>query len=101
MEARGAGFIACFQDNGENRRYHQELLAKIEGEKLHSIQFRELCARFYYSGYLFSRVPQYLVYPPDEAKASITVETMPLQSAAATSALFGRWDNKEIGRAHV
>lgn len=94
MEARGAGLIACLQDNGENSAYHRDLLQKIEGKKLQPIQFAELCARFYYSAYLFNRVPQYLVYPPGNAEEAITIESMPLQSGAATGALFDKWDNK-------
>lgn len=94
MEAQGTGLITCFQDNGENRRYHKDLLQKIEGKKLKPIQFRELCARFYYSAYLFNRVPHYLVYPPSGAKEAITIESMPLQSGAAGSTFFDNWDNK-------
>ncbi|QEC51734.1 hypothetical protein EDD80_102290 [Anseongella ginsenosidimutans] len=94
MEARGAGLISCLQDNGENKRYHQGLLERIEGKKLQPIQFAELCARFYYSAYLFNRVPQYLVYPPGNADEAITIESMPLQTGAATGALFDNWDNK-------
>src|SRR3546814_238476 len=87
MEAAGAGLITCLQDNGENKRYHRRLLQQIEGKKLRPIQFRELCARFYYSAYLFSRVPQYLIYPPGNPEEAISIESMPLQSAAASRSL--------------
>lgn len=94
MEANGAGVIVCLQDNGENLRFHHKLLEKIQGQKLSRMQFAELCARFYYSGYLFNRVPHYLVYPPAGAEDAITIESMPLQSGAATGSLFDPWDNK-------
>src|SRR5690606_16007607 len=67
---------------------------KIEGKKLSLIQFRELCARFYYSAYLFNRVPQYLVYPPATPEEALVIESMPLQGGAETRPLFDRWDNK-------
>ncbi|HYH56225.1 MAG TPA: hypothetical protein VD772_06405 [Anseongella sp.] len=94
MQAGGTGLIACLQDNGENRVYHQELLKAIEGEKLHAIQFGELCARFYYSAYLFNRVPHYLVYPPASKKEAIVVESMPLRGGPDNRDLFDSWDNK-------
>lgn len=94
MQAAGTGLIACLQDNGENKRFHEKLLRRIEGKKLTSIQFRELCARFYYSAYLFNRVPQYLVYPPAAKEEAITIESMPLRGGADKRALFDNWDNK-------
>lgn len=94
MEIHDAALIVCLQDNGENKRYHRDLLHRIEGRKLRPVEFRELCARFYYSGYLFNRVPQYLIYPPAGPEAAITIESMPLQSAAAGGPLFNKWDNK-------
>lgn len=94
MEGNGAGVIACLQDNGENLRYNRQLLQAIQGKKLQRIQFAELCARFYYSGYLFNRVPQYLTYPPRNAGEPLAIESMPLQSGAATGSIFDNWDNK-------
>lgn len=66
LKMNGFGIIASLQDNGANGRYHQELLSKIEGHSLHPLQFEELCARFFYSGYLFNRLPEYSIIPTEE-----------------------------------
>jgi hypothetical protein len=84
------GIIACLQDNGTNAIYHKEILAKVQNNALHPAQFEEVCARFFYSNYLFNRLPEYTIMPTDEA---IYIEAMPLMGMSSKP-LFDAWQNK-------
>jgi len=88
------GLIICFQDNGANRNYHREILAKVEGETLHPIQFEEISARVFYSAYLFNRLPEYTVMPVND---EIYIEAMPLRGMTGKP-LFDFWQNKIYGQ---
>ena len=88
------GIIACLQDNGTNRIYHKEILEKIDGQPLHLIQFEEICGRFFYSNFLFNRLPEYTVMPTDEV---IYIEGMPLRGMSSKP-LFDIWQNKTYGQ---
>lgn len=84
------GIIACLQDNGTNAVYHKEILSKIGKSALHPAQFEEVCARFFYSNYLFNRLPEYTVMPTEDA---VYIEAMPLRGMSS-KALFDIWQNK-------
>lgn len=84
------GIIACLQDNGTNAIYHKEILAKVQNNPLHPAQFEEICARFFYSNYLFNRLPEYNVMPTNEA---VYIEAMPL-IGMSNKPLFDAWQNK-------
>ncbi|RZM27943.1 MAG: hypothetical protein EOO88_10890 [Pedobacter sp.] len=84
------GIIACLQDNGTNKRYHGELLKQIDGQLMSAQQFEELCARFYYSAYLFNRLPEYTILP---VEGSIYIDAMPLRGTQQ-KALFDHWQHK-------
>jgi hypothetical protein len=88
------GIIACLQDNNANYVYHKEILDTIAGKTLHPIQFEELCAKFFYSAYLFNRLPQYTVLPTEDA---IYIEAMPL-SGTSNKPVFDVWQNKIYGQ---
>ncbi len=88
------GMVVCLQDNGTNRIYHDEYVQRAEGRKLHPIQFEELCARFFYSAYLFNRLPEYTVLPTEEA---VYVEPMPLADMSMKP-LFDPWQVKTYGQ---
>lgn len=88
------GLIVCFQDNGANRNYHREILAKSEGQTLHPIQFEEISARVFYSAYLFNRLPEYTVMPVGD---EIYIEAMPLRGMTGKP-LFDVWQNKTYGQ---
>ena len=88
------GLIVCLQDNGTNGIYHQEVTAQVEGMCLHPIQFEEICARFFYSAYLFNRLPEYTVLPTDE---QIYVEPMPL-AHMSMKPVFDAWQVKTYGQ---
>lgn len=90
LRAADFGIIACLQDNGANTAYHREVLAKITDQTLQPIQFEEVCARFFYSAYLFNRLPEYTVLPTEEA---VYIEPMPLQGISAKP-IFDNWDHK-------
>ena len=49
------GLVICLQDNGANKKYHNEVLDKIQNESPHPIQFEEFCGRVFYSAYLFKK----------------------------------------------
>ena len=87
------GIIACLQDNGESLNYDRDILHKVEGKKLHPIQFEELSARFFYSAYLFNRLPEYTILPTDEA---IFIESMPLRISSRP--VYDTWQIKTYGQ---
>lgn len=93
LQMNGFGIIVCMQDNGENKRLHRPALELVEGKELHPVQFQELNARFYYSAYLFNRIPQYVSIPPSETTQSYTISAMPLHGGEG-KALFDQWNNK-------
>jgi hypothetical protein len=86
------GIIACLQDNGENKRFNREILGRVEGNVLHPVQFEELCARFFYSSYLFNRLPEYTLL---EAPDAVYIEPMPY---SGSKPLFDHWQNKTYGQ---
>lgn len=90
LKLKDFGIIACLQDNGTNMKYHGELLDQIQGTALSAQQFEELCARFYYSAYLFNRLPEYTIMPVD---GSIYIEAMPLRGTL-NKPIFDYWQHK-------
>ncbi|MCY1546940.1 hypothetical protein D9M68_829670 [compost metagenome] len=90
LKFKDFGIIACLQDNGTNKRYHREILEQIKGEKLNEQQFEELAARFFYSAYLFNRLPEYTIMPVD---GTIYIDAMPLKGTL-NKALFDEWAHK-------
>ena len=87
------GIIASLQDNGESLNHHKEILDKISENPLHPIQFEELCARFFYSAYLFNRLPEYIIIPTDEA---VFIEAMPLRISSRP--VYDIWQAKTYGQ---
>lgn len=90
LKFKDFGIIACLQDNGTNKRYHHEILESIKGKKLSEQQFEELAARFFYSAYLFNRLPEYTIMP---VEGTIYIDAMPLKGTQ-NKALFDVWTNK-------
>ena len=88
------GLIACLQDNGANGMYHSAVVEPLAGCRLHPIQFEELCARFFYSAYLFNRLPEYSVLP---TPGQIYIEPMPLMDMSMKP-IFDRWQVKTFGQ---
>lgn len=84
------GIIACLQDNGTNAIYHKEILSKLSGKSVHPAQLEEVFARFFYSNYLFNRLPEYTVLTTEEA---VYFEPMPLRGMS-NKPLFDFWQNK-------
>lgn len=90
LKFKDFGIIACLQDNGTNKRYHQEILESIKGKPVSEQQFEELAARFFYSAYLFNRLPEYTIMP---VESIIYIDAMPLKGTQ-NKALFDVWTNK-------
>jgi hypothetical protein len=94
LRIKDFGLIICFQDNGANRKYHHEILEKINSNTLHPIQFEEFSGRVYYSNYLFNRLPEYNLLPVGE---DLYIEAMPLRGFSSKP-LFDHWQNKTYGQ---
>lgn len=94
LRIKDFGLIICFQDNGANRHYHREILAKIGDNTLHPIQFEEFSGRVFYSAYLFNRLPEYNILPVGD---EIFIEDMPLRGMSSKP-LFDHWQNKTYGQ---
>jgi len=90
LKLKDFGIIACLQDNGTNKRYHQEILDQIGKGPVTDQQFEELCARFFYSAYLFNRLPEYTIMP---VEGSIYIDAMPLRGTT-NKPLFDAWQHK-------
>lgn len=90
LKLKDFGIIACLQDNGTNKRYHQEIVDQIAGKSLTAEQFEEVTARFYYSAYLFNRLPEYTFMPVD---GTTYIEAMPLRGNMSKP-LFDVWQHK-------
>lgn len=88
------GLIVCLQDNGANGAYHDTFVTPLKGRQLHPIQFEELCARFFYSAYLFNRLPTYTVLPTAE---QVYIEPMPLMDMSMKP-VFDHWQVKTYGQ---
>jgi len=94
LKLKDFGIIACLQDNGTNKKYHGEILEQIAGVPLLEEQYEELCARFFYSAYLFNRLPEYAIMP---VEGSVYIDAMPLRGTL-NKPLFDHWMNKTYGQ---
>lgn len=90
LKLKDFAIVACLQDNGTNKKYHQELLEQIGNTALSAPQFEELCARFFYSAYLFNRLPEYAIMPVEGA---VYIDAMPLKGTL-NKPLFDHWQHK-------
>ena len=88
------GLIICLQDNGTNSRYHKELVEKIENDTLHPIQFEEVCAKVFYSAFLFNRLPEYDIMPVGD---DTYIEAAALRGTSGRP-VFDEWQNKTYGQ---
>ncbi|WP_262248878.1 hypothetical protein [Parapedobacter soli] len=88
------GLIVCLQDNGANKIYHETFVSTVAGQRLHPIQFEELCARFFYSAYLFNRLPTYTVLCTEDR---VYIEPMPLADMSMRP-VFDHWQVKTYGQ---
>ncbi|WP_316837432.1 hypothetical protein [Pedobacter nutrimenti] len=94
LKLKDFGIIACLQDNGTNKKFHQEILDSIAGKALSEQQYEELCARFFYSAFLFNRLPEYGVMP---VEGTIYIDAMPLKGTL-NKPLFDVWQHKTYGQ---
>lgn len=94
LRMKDFGLIVSLQDNGASAKYHEKALNLIEGKTLHPIQFEELCARFFYSAYLFNRLPDYTIM---ETPEKVFIEPMPLIGVNSRP-IFDHWQNKTYGQ---
>lgn len=94
IRMKDLGLIVCLQDNGTSAKYHDEVLAKVEDNSLHPIQFEEICARFFYSCYLFNRLPDYTILATDE---KVFIEPMPIVGVNSRP-VFDHWQAKTYGQ---
>lgn len=94
LRMKDFAIIATLQDNGTNAIYHEEILTKIADKKLHPIQFEEICARYFYSAYLFNRLPEYTYM---ETPKAVFVEPMPLNDWTLKP-IFDDWAVKTYGQ---
>lgn len=94
LRMKDFGIIVSLQDNGSSAKYHDEVLTLVAGKSLHPIQFEEICARFFYSAYLFNRLPDYTIM---ETPEKIFIEPMPLIGVNSRP-VFDHWQHKTYGQ---
>jgi len=94
LRMKDFALIATLQDNGTHAIYHEDILSKVEGKRLHPIQFEEICARYFYSAYLFNRLPEYTFM---ETPEKVYVDPMPLNDWTLKP-IFDNWQAKTYGQ---
>lgn len=94
LRMKNTGILACLQDNGANDKYNGEQLKSLSGQKLHPIQFEEICGLYFYSAYLFNRLPEYTVLTTEDC---IYVEPMPL-AGMDSRPIFDNFQLKTYGQ---
>ncbi len=94
LRMKDFGILINLQDNGANKLYHEEVWGKLSGKTLHPIQFEELCAKVFYSAYLFNRLPEYHIIPTEE---QIFIEAMPLRGMN-NKPIFDTWQFRTYGQ---
>lgn len=94
LRMKDFAIIATLQDNGTNAIYHEDALKTVEGHVLHPIQFEEICARYFYSAYLFNKLPEYSFM---ETPQKVFVEAMPLMDWTMKP-IFDPWQAKTYGQ---
>lgn len=94
LRLKDFGLIVSLQDNGASAKYHEEVLNVVKEKTLHPIQFEEICARFFYSAYLFNRLPDYTIM---ETPEKVFIEPMPLVGVNSRP-VFDHWQNKTYGQ---
>ncbi|OAQ38841.1 hypothetical protein A5893_12410 [Pedobacter psychrophilus] len=94
LRMKDFGILINLQDNGANKLYHEEVWGKINGKTLHPIQFEELCAKVFYSAYLFNRLPEYHIITTED---TIYIEAMPLRGMN-NKPIFDEWQFKTYGQ---
>ncbi|MCT1524154.1 hypothetical protein [Sphingobacterium hotanense] len=94
LRMKDFGLIATLQDNGTNAIYHEEALALTKDEKLHPVQFEEIGAKYFYTAYLFNRLPEYTYM---EVGDKVFVEPMPLNDWTMKP-IFDNWQAKTYGQ---
>jgi hypothetical protein len=94
LKMKDFGIVACLQDHGTNKRFHQGIINEIAGKALTAEQFEELSARFYYSAYLFNRLPEYTFM---HVEGTTYMEAMPL-AGNMSKPLFDAWQHKTYGQ---
>ncbi|WKK59124.1 hypothetical protein [Sphingobacterium sp. BN32] len=94
LRMKDFGLIATLQDNGTNAIYHEEALALTKGKKLHPVQFEEIGAKYFYTAYLFNRLPEYTYM---EVGDKVYVEPMPLNDWTMKP-IFDNWQAKTYGQ---
>ena len=94
LKMKNFGLLMNLQDNGANKIYHDDVCSKVNGKTLHPIQFEELCAKVFYSAYLFNRLPEYHVLEVDRV---FYIEPMPLRGMISKP-IFDEWQFKTYGQ---
>lgn len=90
LSINDVGVIISLQDNGELKNQYKPLLSKVNEQVLHPVQYMEIAARLFYSAYLFTPIPQYIVL---NIPGKTTIEAMGLNTGISKP-LFDEWQVK-------
>lgn len=89
LKLKNIGIVVCLSDSGLIKRYFQELLNAINGNKIHMMQFDEICARIVYQETLRNRGTHFVSSASDEDGA-ISVMGIP---GLSKKSYFDDWNN--------
>lgn len=88
------GLLICLQDNGLNKLYHEQAEALIKNKLIHPVQYKEFCARVFYSSYLFNKIPEYDIIEHDRQ----VYISLGGSAAGTVKSMFDEWVPKTYGQ---
>ncbi|MCL7747045.1 hypothetical protein [Halalkalibacter alkaliphilus] len=84
--------IAHLQDNGIHQVEKEDYFNKLQGSKLHNIQFLEIATKSAYSNYLLRHSPNYMLQIPNDENEPLRIYSL------SKSYYFDEWDEFEYAK---
>lgn len=91
LNMNGFGIVACLQDNGGVKQYHEDILKIVGDKELHPAQFEELYGHFIYANYIMREMPEGYQISLDEDEETL-VFRLPEQMNKEMPE-FAEWDD--------
>lgn len=91
------GILACLEDAGAQKIHYDYYFKKLDGIRLHPIQFDELAAKVTYKALLLNRIPKYMNILPEREGGTVYVVTLNIHGMSAAP-IFDEWDQKMYAR---
>lgn len=93
MRLNDIGIIANLQDGGYQKDFFIEHMRAFLNLTLHPIQFREMCAKFFYKSTLYKKTPFFIIKLPNNS-----TDKMQIVSNGISGIAFKDWSQKEYAK---